>query len=470
MGSNKRFYVDIMAVQQEVTGSCNLIVVKLPNDKTIRIVVDCGLFHEKQYDGMNDVLPFSAEKVDFCLITHNHVDHVGRLPFMVKKGYLKRIYATESTCKLLPFALFDCYKVLKDVSKRKNKKCLYNEINVRKTLALLKPCTYNETIELCEHVKATFFENGHLMGAALILIQISYPGCDDINILFTGDYNNKNMFFDVTSLPNWVLELPLTVIQESTYGDMESNEITKCFKDNVKKYIEQGKSVLSLVFSLERAQEILYELKTMQKAGELEDIPIYLDGKLARRYTELYLKDGLDIKDEMRDFLPENLTYVDKENRTEVLEDTDKKIILTTSGMGSYGPAQIYIPEYLKRSDAVIHFTGYTAVGTLGNIIKNTEDGKNVQIGGLVVKKHAKVECTSEYSAHAKSDEMIEFLKQFKNLRLVLVNHGETEVKEKFADKIVDEVDAKNVGLLGCDYLFRINSNGFEKTLTTKFY
>ena len=470
MGSNKRLYADIMAVQQEVTASCNIIVVKLPNGKTIRIIVDCGLFHEKQYEGLNGVLPFKAEKVDFCLVTHNHVDHVGRLPFMVKKGYSKKIYATESTCKLLPLALYDCFKVLKDVSKRKNEKCLYNEINVRKTLELLKPCKYNQTIELGEHVKATFFENGHLMGAALILIQITYPGCDDINILFTGDYNNKNMFFDVNPLPKWVLELPLTVVQEATYGDMESKEITKCFKDNVKKYIEQGKSVLALVFSLERAQEILYELKTMQKAGQLEDIPIYLDGKLARRYTELYLKDGLDVKDEMRDFLPENLTYVDKENREEVLENTDKKIILTTSGMGSYGPAQVYIPEYLKRSDAVIHFTGYTAVGTLGNIIQNTEEGKNVQVGGLVVKKHAKVESTAEYSAHAKSDEMIGFLNQFKNLKLVLVNHGETEVKEKFADKIVDEVDAKNVGLLGSDYLFRINSNGFEKTLTTKFY
>lgn len=469
MGREKRFYVDIMAMQEEVTGSCNIVVVKLPNGKTIRIIVDCGLFHEKQYEEMNKILPFNAEKVDFCLITHNHVDHVGKLPLMIKKGYFKKIYATESTCKLLPLALYDCFKVLKDVSKRKNDKCLYNEVDVRKTLSLLEPCKFNQTIEIDEHVKITFFNNGHLIGAALILMQIIYPGCEDINILFTGDYNNKNMFFDVKPLPEWVLELPLTVVQESTYGNMETKEIKKCFKDNIKKYIEQGKSVVTLVFSLGRAQEILYELKMMQVGGLLKEIPIYFDGKLARRYTSLYLKDGLDIKDDMKDFLPENLTFVDKENRAEILEDTNKKIILTTSGMGSYGPAQVYIPEYIKRENAVIYFTGYTAEGTLGKILRNTVEGKNVQIGGLIVKKQAKVEYTTEYSAHAKADEMIEFLKQFKNLKLVLVNHGETETKEVFAERIVDEVETKNVGVLGREYFFRIDSKGLERTFSTKF-
>ena len=105
----------------------------------------------------------------------------------------------------------------------------------------------------------------------------------------------------------------------------------------------------------------------MQKEGELnEDIPIYFDGKLAIGYTDLYINDGLDIKPNMRDFLPNNLIYVDKSSRMEVLEDTNKKIILTTSGMGSYGPAQVYIPEYITRSNALIQFTGYTAEGTMG--------------------------------------------------------------------------------------------------------
>lgn len=470
MGKSCRFYVDVMAMHDEVTGSCNLVIVKFPNGETLRFVVDCGLFQERKYDELNSVLPFNSENVDFCLVTHVHVDHVGRLPYMVKNGFFKPIYVTETTGKLLPLALYDSFKVLSSVSKRKNTKCLYSDSDVDRTLSLLKPCRFNETIQVHENVKVTFLNNGHLVGASLILVQISCSGYEDINLLFTGDYNNKNMFFDVNPIPKWILELPLTVIQESTYGDMDSSEIHESFKENIKNCLKNYGTVVTLVFSLGRAQEILYELKCMQKSGELDtEIPIYFDGKLAIRYTDLYIKDGLDIKSNMRDFLPENLTYVDKASRSDVLEDTNKKIILTTSGMGSYGPAQVYIPEYIARDKALIQFTGYTAEGTMGSRLKNTELGEMVEVGGLIAKKRADVEYTTEYSAHAKADEMIAFLKQFKNLRLVLVNHGESQTKETFAERIVNEVDTKRVGLLGREYFFRVDSYGLVKTLSTKF-
>ena len=470
MGKNCRFYVDVMAMQNEVTGSCNLIIVKLPSEETVRFVVDCGLFQEKKYEELNYVLPFNAENINFCLVTHVHVDHIGRLPYMVRNGFFRSIYATETTCKLLPLALNDSFKVLNSVSKRKNVKSLYSDVDVERTLELLKPCKYNETIKVHENIKVTFLNNGHLVGAALILVQISYPGYEDINLLFTGDYNNKNMFFDVNPIPQWILDLPLTVVQESTYGSMDSSEIHRCFKYNIKKCLYNDGTVVALVFSLGRAQEILYELRNMQKSGELDvQIPIYFDGKLAIRYTDLYIKDGLDVKPEMREFLPENLTFVDKASRSNVLMDTHKKIILTTSGMGSYGPAQTYIPEYIARENSLIQFTGYTAEGTMGNRLKNTQLGEMVEVGGLIAKKRADVEYTTEYSAHAKADEMIAFLKQFKNLKLVLVNHGELTTKKIFAERIMKEVDPKRVGILGREYFFRVDSYGLVKTLSTKF-
>lgn len=470
MGKNCRFYVDMMAMQNEVTGSCNLVIVKLPSEETVRFVVDCGLFQEKKYEELNYVLPFNAENINFCLVTHVHVDHIGRLPYMVKNGFFRSIYATETTCKLLPLALNDSFKVLSSVSKRKNVRSLYSDVNVERTLELLKPCKYNETIKVHKNIKVTFLNNGHLVGAALILVQISYPGYEDINLLFTGDYNNKNMFFDVNPIPQWILDLPLTVVQESTYGSMDSSEIHRCFKYNIKKCLYNDGTVIALVFSLGRAQEILYELRNMQKSGELDvQIPIYFDGKLAIRYTDLYIKDGLDVKPEMREFLPENLTFVDKASRSNVLMDTHKKIILTTSGMGSYGPAQTYIPEYIARENSLIQFTGYTAEGTMGNRLKNTQLGEMVEVGGLIAKKRADVEYTTEYSAHAKADEMIAFLKQFKNLKLVLVNHGELTTKKIFAERIMKEVDPKRVGILGREYFFRVDSYGLVKTLSTKF-
>lgn len=468
--SNSRFYCDIMAMHPEVTGSCILVIVKLPSKETIRFVVDCGLFQENDYDELNEALPFNPENVDFCLVTHNHVDHTGRLPFMVKKGYRNKIYTTSITTKLLPHALTDSCKVLKDTAKRKNKPYLYNEDDVENTLNLVMPCEYNEEIQINEYVNVTFLKNGHLIGAAMIFVQIMYPGYENINLLFTGDYNNQNMFFDVDPIPEDILNLPLTIVQESTYGDINTIQMAKTFKNNILKAISEDKTIIVPVFSLGRAQEILYEVKSMQDTEELDvNIPIYFDGKLAFKYTNLYIKDGLGIKEEMRDFLPKNLTYVDRENRTQVLYDYEKKIIITTSGMGSYGPAQTYIPEYISRKNALIQFTGFTAEDTLGGRLKNTPNGEIVEVGGLMARKRADVEYTTEYSAHAKADQMIEFLKQFKNLKLVLVNHGELEVKKSFAERILNEVEPKYVGILGRDYFFRVNPYGLQKTLSTKF-
>ena len=470
MGSKDRLYADIMAVHPEVTGSCNLVIVKQPDNSTVKFVVDCGLFQERQYSKNNESLPFIPANIDFCMVTHNHVDHVGRLPFMVNKGFDKEIYMTETTAKLLPLALEDSHKVLRDVAKRQNHSPLYSEADVSQTMRLIHPCKYNETIQIRPNIKATFFMNGHLMGASSILVQISWEGYETINLFFSGDYSNKNMFFDVPDLPDWVLELPLTLVQESTYGDMDSYEVTSCFKQNVLKCLEHGGTVVAPVFSLGRSQEILYEVKCMQDDGSLDvNVPIYFDGKLGIRYTMLYLKDGLDIKEDMKNFLPKNLTFVDKANRDEVLTSTMPKIILTTSGMGSYGPAQVYIPEYLTRRNSLIHFTGYTTEGTLGARLKEAEVGTAVQIGGTLVKKYAQVEYTTEYSAHAKADEMIDFLKKFKHLKLVLVNHGEANTKQIFAERIINEVDTERVGILGSGYFFRVNHEGLIKSLSTKF-
>ncbi len=471
MGNKTRFYVDIMATHPEVTGSCMLVIVKYPDGNATRFIVDCGLFQEREYSEYNESFPFDAENVKFCLITHNHIDHIGRLPLLTKNGFRGKIYSTVATDIFSGPALMDSYSVLKDLSKRNHTKQLYSEADVANTRSLFKACEYGKTIDIEENIKVTFLQNGHLVGAALILVQITYPGEEDINLLFTGDYNNQNMFFDVPAIPEWVRELPLTIVQEATYGTMNSTDEKVCFERNILKCIESGGSAVCMVFSLGRSQEILYVLKKLQDSGELSmSVPIYFDGKLGQRYTNIYLEQKLGLKAEMQDFLPANLTFVDKATRFDVLYGQEQKIIVTTSGMGTYGPAQLYIPEYITRKNCLLHFTGYTAEGTLGSKLKNTELNENVMIGSIVRKKRAKVEYTTEFSAHAKADEMIEFLKQFDNIRLILVNHGETETKTLFSERIVDELDPKCVGILNREYFFRIGPYGLIRQLSTKFH
>lgn len=471
MGCKSRFHVDIMDVHDKVTGSCHLCVVMFPDKTKMKFIVDCGLFQQEEGDGLNKKFPFKADEIEFCIVTHNHVDHTGRLPLLVKNGFRGKIYATETTCNLLPEALNDSLSVLKNRAKTLGNLPIYGEEHVAQAVNLCEPCEYFHTIEINKNIRINFIENAHLPGAAMIEVRIAYPGEENINLLFTGDYNNKSVFQNDVIFPNWILDLPLTVIQESTYGDTNSEDIEPCFDKNLLKAIEQGWTVLAPVFSLGRSQEILYRLKCLQVAGLLDvNIPIYLDGKLAIRYTNMYLKGLVGIREDMHDFLPENFQFVDKTLRNTLLNENNScKIILTSSGMGSYGPARTYIPAFLGRQKMLIHFTGYTAVGTMGRKIKDTPDGEVVSVGGLLVKKKAKVEYTSEFSAHAKADVMIDFLKQFSNLKLVLVNHGDPDVKETFAKRILNEVNAKTVGILNRENVFRIGPWGLEKTIPSKF-
>ena len=465
-------YVDIMSYHKKVTGSCNLMVIKFNDGLTIKGIVDCGLFQEREYLDLNKKLPFNAKGLDFVLVTHNHVDHTGRLPLLIKKGYTKNIYMTYVTENLIPLAMEDSLKVLTNLAKRNNEEPLYSIQDKDTMLSKIIGCKFNREVWVNPYVKVTFLSNGHLPGAALILVQIVRSGYEDINILFTGDYNSKNMFFNVEPIPNYVKNLPLTVVQESTYGNMDSRQIEKCFKNNILEALSQGKNVIVPVFSLGRAQEIMYVLRVMQKRNQLSaKTPIYLDGKLAIKYTDLYSRGCIQIKEGMRNnFIPEKLSYVDsKEMRMSLLEKRKKKkIILTTSGMGTYGPAQTYLPTYLGREDCLIQFTGYTAEGTLGNRIKSAKVGDIVNVAGVLVEKKARVEYTTEFSAHAKADEMIEFLNQFTNLRLVLINHGETQVKNEFAKRIMKSVNTKATGILG-EQFFRIDPYGFVKSMNTKF-
>lgn len=473
MGTKLRTYVDVMALHNEVTGSCNFCVVKMPNNETFKFAVDCGLFQERENDNLNRDFPFDADKLDWVLVTHNHVDHTGRLPLMVKKGYRGDILCTNATKMLMPLALVDSCKVLKDLANRTHTRQLYNETDVNSAISQLHAVEFEETVRLNRYIKATFFSNGHLLGAAVILIQIQYEKEEPINLLFTGDYNNKNMFFDVKDLPSWVKKLPLTVVNESTYGDMDSEEIIPCFRKNVKKKMETtGGTIIIPVFSLGRSQEILSILHKMQDDGDLDvSIPIYFDGKLAIKYTHIYLKDGFGLKDEMLDFLPDNLTYVDEDIREKVLAETSEtKIIVTTSGSGGYGPAPLYFQKYVANPNTLIHFTGFLFEDSLGRKLKESPIGDFVKVNGLILKKFAEVNFTSEFSAHAKADEMIEFLNQFENLKSVLVNHGEIDVKDNFAKRIAAEIErVKYVGVLDRHYFFRVGPWGITKSVSTKF-
>lgn len=391
---------------------------------------------------------------------------MARVPLMVRKGYNGHFFTTLETARLMPIALTNSLQILKEEAKKKKQKPLYDGDDLDVVKQNIIPCSLEETEYVDKNIKITFFDNGHLIGAAMVLIQISYPGEEDINLFFTGDYKPQNIFKDVKTLPEWVFELPVTVITEATYGYMTTKDIQYNFVQYVLESLESKRTILIFVFAQGRAQEILYLLNKMQKAGEISlQISIRLDGKLAQDYTQMYSKEEFGIKSEIRELLT-SYEPVTKENRQEVIASRKQQIILTTSGMADHGPAQIYIPEYIGRKDVDMYFTGYIAEGTFGFQLQHPDNGC-VKIQRKNVKIKAQIKTTNEFSSHAKADELIELLQKFKHLNLVLVNHGQKHVKEEFAKKVCEEVRAKRVEILG-EHTFMLSRYGYVKHMGSK--
>lgn len=469
MGKKERFFYEITSLNPEVTGSCHLVTVHYPDARITNFAVDFGSYQEELYNELNaEKIPFECDKIQFVLITHNHADHMGRLPYLIKGGYKGKIFCTQETAQLMPIALKDSYKIEHENAQRDSRKPLYDETDLEETISRITPCKFGEVEYLDRNIKATFYMNGHLYGASMILLQISFPGEEDINLLFTGDYKPENQLFEVTDMPSWVYKLPMVVVTESTYGYMDTTEVKYHMEDDIEKAIKEGKTILISVFAQGRAQEVLYLLKSMQYFRRLSTkIPIWLDGKLAQEYTRLYRSSKMLLKFNKADFLPENFGYVNQENRQAVLQSKEQQIILCTSGMLDHGPAKIYLESFVERSDVLIYIPGYTSPKTLGYRLQKPVNGF-VTINGKKLVMRAQVETTKECSSHAKADEIIEFLERFKHLILVLINHGQKEVKEKFAERVQKEVtNAKRVEILG-EHTFRISPYGYIKQMGSK--
>lgn len=459
-----RFYYTITALHPEVTGSCILVTIHYPDNKVTYFIVDCGMFQESEYTQLNNQqLPFSSSKIKFALITHNHADHNGRLPILVKEGFKGKIYCTNFTKQVMRASLMDDFKIMMSNARQKRQKVMYSEVDIEKVMESTEGYDYEETIYPDERIKVTFLDNGHLPGAAMIFVQISFWGEESFNILFTGDYKGKTIWREVAGIPEWVKELPKDVVIESTYGYMESSEIKYHYEQDIPYILSRGKSILQMTYAQERAQIFLYEIKKMQENGLISRyIPIYLDGALAQFFTKT-MESYTDI-----DFMPKNVTFVDKYNRPEVVKSHEQKIILTTSGMADHGPACVYVPQLITNEKYVFYFPGYVSPSSLGYKIQHSDDG-TIKIGKENYEIRVEAYTTNEFSSHAKSDELITLLREAGIVKTILINHGQEESQYMLKDKIILSNIGKRVEVLS-GHTITIGHWGILKLMGAKLY
>lgn len=256
-------------------------------------------------------------KSNIILLTHNHLDHNGAIPILVKKGYSSKIYTSLATSHLIRTSFTDSLNIFSERFSKKNKKLMpYNEHDMEKTLSLIVPVKYEQSVYLDtdKNVKVTFFNNAHLVGAALILVQIKSPSLGEtINLLFTGDFNIRNNFMDLKDLPEWLYKLNnLTIITEATYGTTNSSDIVEEWEEHITWACKNNLDIYFPAIAQGRYQELLYRIKLLQEKNKIpKHYVIKADGKTGLSYTFSYLNDEcLGIKDEMRNFLPQNLQFV----------------------------------------------------------------------------------------------------------------------------------------------------------------
>ena len=460
----------INGYDQNVSGSNFYVTAVWPDGYKLHFLVDCGQYYGKEVE-LNHSFPYKSSGVDLAFLTHVHIDHCGRVPKLLHDGFVGPIYATKGTALLYPNAIRNSGNIILANAKRQNEKPDFTIVDIENSIQNVvgHQKDYDIEYEYKGRLYFKFIRNCHLFGASSILIRLTDPNksVDDVTLFFSGDYNDRNLFVPLQKVPQDVLNTDISAFFiESTYGDSVTEDIRFRFYEYLGNCIQNVQTTIFMAFSLGRSQDILYLLRKAQDSGWLPaSIPIYLDGALTISDTMLVYRnpDVLDIRNDACDFLPANLTFIDKEVRTNILESREKKIIVTSSGMGTFGPAREYISRLIDVPSVCMIFGGYCTEDSIGRSLMNVEYGSEVKIFGQTKTKKASICYLEELSGHARADRLIQYLSNFR-FKSVLVNHGEPTKQESLKKSIIDELHpSKGAYVVSRDYTFRVTSYGVDK-------
>lgn len=436
---------------ETVTGSCHLIQFKHgPN-----ILVDCGMFQGQTEHQSSEPFGFDPKAVDILLITHAHLDHVGRIPKLVKEGFDGRIIATRSTMELTEVILLDSAKIAEEdyataIKKARRrgaedtiKEPIYNKDDVKDVFNLVvQYAQYNIPIQLSQDISITFRNAGHILGSATIQIEYQDEQATK-SLVFSGDLGNQNDL--VMPTPGRVPSADALYI-ESTYGDRNHKELadsTEEFQQVIQKTLEQQGNVIIPSFAIERTQEVLVMLKQMYYDGNLPDCKVFVDSPMAIKATKIYDRYHHELNQRAQQLFTEEesvfnfpaLQYsLTGEDSMRINQHESRCIIIAGSGMCNGGRILHHFKHRLWNQRNSIVFVGYQAVGTLGRLL--VDGAEKVRIYGEEIKVNASINLINGFSAHADQGDMLEWMSQFEKLDNVFLVHGERDKQEVFKQAI----------------------------------
>lgn len=444
--------VRFLGAAREVTGSAHLLQVK---GRTI--LLDCGLFQgrRREVEAKNRRVPFAVDRIDAVVLSHAHIDHAGRLPFLVKEGYHGPIHSTVATRDLCEVMLADSAHIQeKDADflarhRKERIEPLYALRDVSEALTQFRPQRYHKTFEVVPGVTARFTDAGHILGSASVELEWEEEGVKR-RLGFSGDIGRAGLPIIRDPEP---LERLDWLLMESTYGNRD-HESVETARDELARVVNEcaarGGRVLIPAFAVGRTQEILYDLHALVHAGKIPRIPVFIDSPLATQATEVFrerhsdydvtepmVQQHLDSGQPLFDFELVQFTP-EVEDSKAVMRRSGPMIVIAASGMVESGRILHHLTNSAGDPRTTILIVGFQAEHTLGRRI--VERQPEIKVFGEMIPLRAKVEVIGGYSAHADRGELTRWLDAVRatspGLADVFLVHGEPAAQDALAAKL----------------------------------
>jgi len=428
-----------------VTGVKFLIEAKSKARKIIRILIDCGMVQGERKTREENYKDFSfnPSEIDYLLITHAHIDHIGLLPKLYKDGFRGKIFATPPTIDLARLTLEDSQGILEREAREINRESLYQKEDIDGALTLVKAAGYKRKRKLADNIYFQFREAGHILGSAIIELWAERK-----KIVFSGDLGNAPI--PLLSPPAKIRKADYILI-ESTYGNRiheDRKERKELLENTIEDTFSKRGVLIIPIFAIERTQELLCELNELVENNRIPRLPIFIDSPLAIKATQVYKKYSdyfnrqasrlIKKGDDLFKFPGLILTEKVEESKG-INRVSPPKIIIAGSGMSTGGRVLFHEKIYLPNSNNSLLLINFQVKGTLGRQI--SEGAKEVEIFNERVPVRARIISISGYSSHADQQDLYNWLANFsKPIKQIFVVHGEEEASMSLAQRVRDHL------------------------------
>lgn len=451
-----------------VTGSCHLITTE--NHK---VLLDCGQFQGgKAQNALNyEPFQFDPTEIECVILSHAHIDHCGRLPLLVKRGFKGSIYCTDATADLIEVMLKDSAYIHEKDAEWDNKRAeragkppvepLYTVDDAMEALKYVRPVLYDQMIDINDEMRIVFNDAGHILGSSITELWVRDEG-KDTKIVFSGDLGVMDR--PILRNPTKIKKADY-VIMESTYGNRLHPENSTSLGELLSvilKTVKRGGTVVIPSFAVGRTQELIYQLdrlysENMEVAKQLENVKVYIDSPMATTATEVFKKNAQVFDEEAKNYILKgdnpldfkNLYFTRSTDDSRMLNfDNSPKIIISASGMCEAGRIRHHLKHNLWNKNSSIVFVGYQAEGTLGRRL--VEGAKDVTLFGEEIHVNAEIYNLEGFSGHADRNGLEEWLAAFKvPPKKVFLVHGEMQSKRDFAEYINEKLGIKPIVVEG---------------------